>query len=128
MPVIMNDQALALFTAFENNVSRYTQHSAAEVRRIVSAQALTPEQHKALEAALRSELESFVWSLLCAFDNVGSSLPAGVSGYSILARAFDPAKPGDYEPLPEVDIREDAEDYADMWQEFIAARTPPAAV
>lgn len=118
----MNDSALELFATFDDNVSHHARHMAAEVRKIVSAQALTPEQHKALEVALRSELESFVWSLLCPFDNVGSSLPAGVSGYSILARAFDPAESGEHEPLPEVDIREDAEDYADMWLDFIAAR------
>ena len=119
----MTDQALVLFTAFDDSINYYTRHVAAEVRKIVSAQALTPEQQEALNVALRSALQSFTWSLLCPFDNVGCSLPDGVSGYSILARAFDPAKPGKYEPLSEVDIREDAEDYADMWQDFISART-----
>jgi len=119
----MNGHALVLFTAFDDSINYHTRHVAAEVLKIVSAQALTPEQQQALNVALRSELESFTWSLLCPFDNVGCSLPEGVSGYSIRAHAFDPAKPGEYEPLPEVDIREDAEDYADMWQDFIAART-----
>ncbi len=119
----MNDQATVLFTTFDDRINYYTRHIAAGVRKIVSAQALTPEQQKAMNVALRSELESFTWSLLCPFDNVGCSLPDGVLGYSILARTVDPAKPGEYEPLSEVDIREDEEDYADMWQDFIAART-----
>ena len=119
----MNDQALVLFTSFDDSINYYTRHIAAEVRKIVPAQALTPEQQQALNVALRSELESFTRSFLCPFDNVGCSLPDGVSGYSILAYTSGPAKPGEYEPLPKVDIREDAEDYADMWQDFIAART-----
>ena len=120
----MNDQASVLFTMFDDSINYHARHIATEVRKIVSAHALSPEQQEALNVALRSELESLIWSLLGPFDNVGCSLPDGVSGYSIRVRASDPAKPGAYEPLPEADIREDAEDYADMWQDFIAARTP----
>jgi len=116
----MNDQAAALFSAFDDGVSFYARHAASSVRKVVSAQALSPEQHQALEVTLRLELEAFTWFLLGRFDNVGCSLPEGVLGYSILARPSDPFDTGEYKHLPEIDIREDEEDYADMWQDHLA--------
>lgn len=116
----MNDHAAALFSAFDDGVGFHARHAASLVRGVISAQALSPEQHQALEVTLRSELEAFTWFLLGRFDNVGCSLPESVLGYSILARASDPSEIGEHKHLPEVDIRENEEDYADMWQDHLA--------
>ncbi len=117
----MNDQAAALFSAFDDGVSSHASHAASLVRKVVSAQALSPEQHQALESTLRSELEAFTWFLLGRFDNVGCSLPEGILGYSILACPCDPSDTGGYKHLPGFDIREDEEDYAAMWQDHLAS-------
>ena len=115
----MNDQAIALFSAFDDGVSLHARHATSLVRKIVSAQALSPEQHQALDSTLRSELEAFTWFLLGRFDNIGCSLPENILGYSILVRPCDPSDTGEYKHLPEINIREDVEDYADMWQDHL---------
>ena len=73
---------------------------------------------------LRSEMEALMGSVLGRFDNVGCVLPDGVLGYRILACPSDPAKPDEYQALAEVDVREGEEDYADTWQDYLAARVP----
>ncbi len=116
----MNDPAAALFSAFEQDIISETKHLASRIRKIVSAETLTAEQHRLLETTLRYELESLTMSFLARLDNAGGSLPEGILGYRILAVMSDPSKPDEYEPLPEVDIRQDEEDYADTWHEFLA--------
>ena len=120
----MNDQAKTLFSILEEVAASHARHAASQIRKIVSAQALTPEQHQGLEASLRSEMEGLIWSVLGRFDNVGCALPDGILGYTILARTHDPTKPDEYEALAEVDVREDEEDYADTWQDFLTVRSP----
>lgn len=117
----MNDEAVALFSAFDDGVSLHTRHAASLVRKIVSAQTLSMEQHQALEPTLRSELEAFTCFLLGRFDNIGCSLPENVLGYSILARPCDPSDVGERKHLTEINIREDVEDYADMWQDHLVS-------
>jgi|SRR5262245_12965597 len=75
--------------------------------------AMTPEQHRGLEAAMKDQLKSVVWSFLGHFDNVGCHLPEGVFGYSIVERfpESDQRSVGD--------IRIEEADYADMWLDFM---------
>ena len=124
----MNDNATVLFSAFDDGIGFYTRDTASRIRKILSAQTLSVEQHQELEAALQSQLRSFTWFLLGRFDNVGCSLPDGVVGYSIIAHPRDLAKPDEYEVLPNADIREGEEDYADMWQDYLADKIASATM
>ena len=67
-------------------------------------------------------MEALIGSVLGSFDNVGCALPDGILGYRILACPSDPTKPDESEALAEVDVREDEEDYVNMWQDFLADR------
>lgn len=122
----MNDNATILFSAFDDGISHYTRRVASLVRKSLSVQALSAEQDQALDAVLESELHSFTWFLLGRFDNVGCSLPEGILGYSIVAQPSDPATPNEYDALPTEDIREGEEDYADMWQDYLAGKIASA--
>jgi len=122
----MNDNANILFSAFNNGINDYARSIASRVRKTLLPQALSPEQNQVLEAALKLELQSFTWHLLCPFDNVGSSLPEGVLSYGIIAHPRNLAKPNEYERLPDEDIREGEEDYADMWQDYLASKVTAA--
>ena len=122
----MNNNATILFSAFDSSINEYTRSIVSLVRKSLSTEALSPEQNQALEAAIELKLQSFTWSLLCPLDNVGCSLPDGVLSYGIIAHPSDPAKPDEYKRLPDEDIREGEEDYADMWQDYLASKSASA--
>jgi hypothetical protein len=116
----MNEPATSLFSTLDAGVGTHAKDIASRMRAVVGAKTLTVEQHKALEEIARSELESFVWFFLGCFDNVGCRLPENVLGYRIIAQPCSPSEEGDPRELPEVDIAEGEQDYADMWQDYLA--------
>jgi len=118
----MNEPAVILLSVLREGVDAYKKQIASQARAIVGPEALTVEQHKVLEKTVEAELESFVWFVLGRFDNVGCSLPENVLGYRIIAKPYTRSETGELQRLPESDIREEEQDYADMWQDFLSAR------
>jgi len=116
----VNDAARILFENMHSDIASWSRHTASQVRRAVPTEGWSPEQHQALEAALREGMKSLAWSFFGTFDNVGCALPDGVLGYRITGIP-SAEKDGDIQELAPVDIREDDTDYADMWQEFLAS-------
>jgi hypothetical protein len=101
------DEAATIFMdQLRSGIAHYARNAASHVRQVVAPEKLSVDQHKAIEAMLRSDMSSLVWHVLGTFDNVGCRLPEGVLGYDIIAR-----------PSGE-NIREGESDYADMWLEF----------
>jgi hypothetical protein len=102
------------FEHLKADVESHTKLVASSVRAALPPEVLLtlgPEHHKAMETAIRSQLNAVTWRFLCHFDNVGCHLPSEVQGYTILeASAGAAAEPRD--------IRVGDEDYADTWLRF----------
>jgi hypothetical protein len=119
----MNEAARVFLELLTVDVSHHASRLAQRIRAQLPPamlQSMTPEQHRGLIAGMRDELRLVVQSFLGHFDNVGCHLPAGVSGYSIMART---PSSGPDEPR---DIRLGEQDYADMWLDFLYQRKDTA--
>ncbi|MBW3624898.1 MAG: hypothetical protein KY468_15965 [Armatimonadetes bacterium] len=114
----MNQWSQALFDSFAGGIDTYIRLIGKDIRSIIDADSLAPDEHKALNAAIRKGLEDYTDYALGRFDNIGCSLPKGVLGYRILA---EPCIESDdeIERLPEVEIREGDQDYAVMWRDYL---------
>lgn len=120
----MNHPAEALFDTLHSGLNGTTKTLASRIRALVGADKLSVLQHKELEAVIRKELETLAWYFLGRFDNVGCSLPPGILGYNIVAKPSAEREEGQIIALQEVDIREGEQDYADMWFDYLAGRSP----
>src|SRR5262249_52906356 len=119
-PITMNHPAEALFETLHGGVFSSTKTLASRLRALIGPEKLSVQQHRELESIIRGEFESFVWYVLGRFDNVGCSLQPGILGYNVIAK---PCAEGEkFTALEKVDIREGAQDYSDMWFDYLAER------
>jgi hypothetical protein len=109
----MNDCAKIMFEMIESDLQHRTKDIADHIQKIYSSESISPQQQRALEVAIRNQLDVLAWGFLGLFDNVGCRLPDGILGYRI--RAIRSVIDGEAQ---EIDIRDGETDYADMWQEF----------
>ncbi len=105
------DSAQTLFSLIDHELDRAAKAITNKVFSESRDLPWTPEQRKRIRPVVRRELELAIRVILGSFDNAGSVLPDGVSGWTI------------HDDEEGTDIREGNLDYADMWGDYLLRKS-----
>ena len=111
----MENSATVLFELVDQKL----QSTAKDIRnRVFSAHRdmpWTPQQREVLLPLIERELDLLIQRILGVFDNVGSQLPEGVSGWSIIDKR-------DQADIRVPHVNGASADYADMWLGYLNSK------